>query len=598
MFYRKLFNRNTAKSYIWIGFFALIAILPLFAGETRYVPLLVSIGMNLIIALGLVVLFGYSGQLSLGHATFVGVSAYITAYLSTALHVPTILSLLAGIIGALLVGIIVSPILRLKRFYFTISTIALNLVFFSLVKGLPLTGRSMGINGVPPLSLGIITFNIILDYYYLVWALVALSMWITANVINSQFGRGLRVLSQDDASAQVVGINVTYSKIKAFLFSVALAGLSGGIGAHYLRLVVPDMFTFSYSIGYVIMAIIGGVQSVWGALLGSMLITYISEAFQVFIRFRDIFYGLALIIVLIYIPSGLIGIFQFLPARFRLSTSIADSNPVKGKNPTRKELISLKQQNNVEPVLEVEGLSKSFGGVQAVSDLSFSVRCGQIKGILGPNGSGKTTIFNLISGLITPDRGKIVFKGQDITRHPPHVVARQGIARTFQVIRPVVGLSVFESTLVGWERWFKVGFSDIMINSPKMRRQEAEARRCASENIELVGLKGAEAKMFDKLPIGQRKLNQIAQALTFDPELLLLDEPAGGLNDTEIENLAELLSALVKRGVCIVLVEHNVNLVMNICDEILVLDFGEKIAEGTPEEIRSNPKVQAAYLGE
>jgi branched-chain amino acid transport system permease protein len=593
----RLFTYDNVKTYLWVFFFICIALFPIIVGETRYLPILINAGLYAIPTLGLVILFGHGGQLSLGQATFSGTAAYVSSYISIHLAVPVILSILIGIGVALLLGLLVSPILRLKRFYFAVSTIALNLCFYNLVKGLPFTGGANGMAGVPPLDLGFFRFDTAIKDYYLIWGFVAVALWTTTNLLNSQFGRSLRMLSKDDISAKVLGIDTTAAKRNAFLFAIGLAALSGALASHYMRICSPDEYQFSTSVGYSIMNVLGGAVSPLGAVLGSALIAYIQEALQVFSQFRDIIYGLCLIVVMIYIPIGMAGGLEYLFIRMGRFNPNAQLDVIRKKVAGIKELAP-KPSCSDRTVLEVKNVYKSFGGVAATVDVSFNVKCGQIKGILGPNGAGKTTLFNLVSGLMKVDKGSILFNNQEICGCLSHEISCRGLGRTFQVIRPLGGTSVLENVLVGWEPWYKLNFFDYMFHTPKMKRKEAEATKSAMENIDLMGLGAAAYQMVDKLPIGQRKVEQIAQVLTSKSELLLLDEPAGGLNDSEIAELSKVLKALAKQNYAILLVEHNVDLVMDVCDEIVFLDFGEKLAEGTPTEIKNNPKVQSAYLGE
>jgi len=576
----------------YIGFLIVLAGLPLVA-PPFWVTLGNYVGLYSIVALGLVLLTGVAGQTSFGQAAFVGLGAYTTAVLCTEYALSPWLSLAVGIALttalALFLGFIT---LRMKGHYLPLATIAWGIslaMLFGNVEGL---GGHTGLTGIPALDLFGYEMRNERFYYFLIWGIALAALWATDNLLDSRPGRAIRALRGQLEMAEAFGVDTVRLKIIVFVYAALLACVSGWLYAHLQRFVNPTPFGINQGIEYLFMAVVGGAGSVWGAVIGATLITLAKQVLQDVLptllgksgNFEVVVFGLLMIIVLQRAREGVWPwIAHLLPERTPPPVPDAEPLAARDKAPT------------AGPLLEVKAARKQFGGLIAVNDLSFTIRGGEILGLIGPNGAGKTTMFNLISGALPLTAGEVVFRGESLGGCKPFEIARRGIGRTFQHVRLVPRMSVLENVALGAYLRGKAGVlrSAMRLDRVEEKRTHAEAARA----ITRVGLAAHIHDAAGSLPLGRQRVVEIARALAADPALLLLDEPAAGLRYLEKQELAALLRQLKADGMTVLLVEHDMDFVMGVTDRLVVMDFGEKLAEGVPAEIQKNPVVLEAYLG-
>ena len=579
-------------------FFALVLALPTLGLPPFWVTLLSYVGLYAIVALGLVLLTGVAGMISFGQAAFVGIGAYTTAYLTTQYGLSPWLGLLAGIAltasSALVIGALT---MRISGHYLPLSTIAWGLSLYYLFGNLELLGKHDGINDIPSIAIGNIEFGNAASMYLLIWVVVVLALVSVVNFLDSRAGRAVRALKYGYVMPEAMGVDTARLKIVIFVYAAVLAGISGWLYAHLQHTVNPTPFGLKYGIDYLLMVVVGGAAHVGGALLGAGLLAVLSNALQSWLpsllgadgNFEAIVFGIALVIFLQFANEGL---WPHLQARFgaRRPRRIAtDAAP----------LAQLPKPQRGDVILEVEAARKQFGGLVAVNDVSFSVKAGEIVGLIGPNGAGNSTTFNLVTGVLSITSGKLNYRGQSLAGLSSREIASRGIARTFQHVRLVPGMSVLENAAMGaFRRGQFAPQRGILASLLRINRgEEARIMAEASRQLERVGLGDLLDRPAGSLALGQQRILEIARALCCDPALLLLDEPAAGLRLKEKQALAELLAKLRGEGMAVLLVEHDMDFVMQLTDHIVVMEFGTKIAEGTPAQIQVHPAVLEAYLG-
>ncbi len=551
-------------------------------------------GIAGIVALGLVVLTGFGGMTSFGQATFMGCGAYVSALLTTGAGLSPWLALPAALLASGAAALALGAVtLRLSGHYLALATIAWAVSLYYLAGNLDVLGRNDGLSGIPPLRLGGLALTGSREYFVVVWVAVALAVLLTLNLLDSRVGRAIRALRGGAAAAASFGVSLPRTRILAFTYAAVLAGLAGWLYAHMQRSVNPTPFGLNAGIEYLLMAVVGGAGSVWGALLGAALVTVVNDQLQSLLprllgqqgNYETVVFGVLLVLVLQTAPDGLWPRLRrlFPPARPRRMH--ADAAPL----PAR----ALPSPGT--PVLSAAGLRKAFGGLVAVNGMGLHLDAGEIVGLIGPNGAGKSTTFNLLTGVARPGAGQVRVLGRDVTGLAPPGIARLGIARSFQHVKLVPGMSVLENVALGAHlRGTASPVSALLrLDRAEEARLFAEARR----QIARVGLDAHAGKPGDSLALGQQRLVEIARALCLDPILLLLDEPAAGLRHAEKADLAALLRRLRDEGVTVLLVEHDMEFVMRLTDRLVVMESGAKLAEGDPAAIRANPAVIEAYLG-
>lgn len=552
------------------------------------------IALYSLVVLGLVLLTGIGGLTSFGQAAFVGIGAYTSAYLTVNMGWSPWLTLWAGLaitgISALLVGWVT---LRMSGHYLPLATIAWGLSLYYLMGNLDALGKYDGILGLPAITLLGWDVSQGRSFFVLAWGLVLFGAFALLNLMDSRTGRAIKAMRASTLMAEAMGVHTLRHKVGIFLIAALFASLSGWLFAHFQRSVNPSPFGLKMGIEYLFMTVLGGAGYVWGAISGAVMTKLLEDELQVLLpkllgtsgSYEVIVFGIVLVLVLKYLPDGvwsLVGRLLPKPARVQ-DWHNADPLPERSK-PAQGEL-----------VLEVKDIRKQFGGLVAVKDIGFSIQAGQIVGLIGPNGAGKSTTFNLITGVLGLSAGEVKFRGQTISGLSSREIAARGMSRTFQHVKMIPEMTVLENVALGAQlRGHKNALSSMLRLD---RAEEQSLLREAARQLERIGMGHALHELAGNLAMGPQRLLEIARALCSDPALLLLDEPAAGLRHKEKQALVNVLRQLRSEGMSILLVEHDMDLVMDVTDHIVVMEFGTKLMEGTPEEVQQSPKVRAAYLG-
>ena len=568
-----------------------LALLPL---PDFWITQLNYIGLYSLVCLGLVLLTGVAGLTSFGQAAFVGIGAYSTAWLTLNTGLSPWLTLFIGLgltaASALILALLT---LRMSGHYLPLATIAWGLSLYYLLGNIDALGKYDGLLGIRGLSLFGWDIGQGRGFFALTWTLVVLAALAITCLLDSRAGRAMRSLRTGTLMAEAMGVSTLRYKITIFLIAALLASLSGWLLAHFQRTVNPSPFGLKMGIEYLFMTVVGGVGYVWGALTGALLTKLLEDQLQVLLpqligtsgSYEVIVFGIVLVLMLKYLPDGL---WSFVERRLpraarKVDWAAAADLPERAK-PARGEL-----------VLDVQAIRKEFGGLVAVNDISFQLHAGQIVGLIGPNGAGKSTTFNLVTGVLSLTRGEVVFRGEKIGGLRSREIAARGMSRTFQHVKMIPDMTVLENVALGAHLRGARGVVSAMARFN--RDEEKQLFREAQRQLERIGMGDFLHEQAGNLAMGQQRLMEIARALCSDPALLLLDEPAAGLRHKEKKALADVLRQLRAEGMSILLVEHDMDLVMDVCDHLVVMEFGTYLTQGTPAEIQQSPAVRAAYLG-
>ncbi len=545
-----------------------------------YLNILMQAATYAIGVLGLVVVLGYCGQISIAQAAFFGLGAYAVALGTVDFHINFFVALFIGVVISGVCGLVLGlGTLRLGGHYLGMITISFQQILtLVLTNWIDFTHGPDGVRNVPRPNVFGVSLEDGRAYLGLILVaavLVTLFVW---RLKASRLGRAMQAVRDNELAASTSGINVYGTKVVAFGISAVLGAIGGGLFSGGFRYISPDQFSFGDSIVMLTMALLGGATSPFGALVGTVVLVLLPEWLRFLKQIYLAVYGASVILIMVFLPDGLWG---FVDARTRKRvTTITGAVPP-------LPLLAQKGEATDEAVLVVADLAKHFGGLKAVDGVNLTVRRGTVHALIGPNGSGKTTFINVVTGLYEATGGKITFVGQDITTLAPHRRNRAGLARTYQNIRVFRGMTVLENVMIGAERQ-----GNDVAHDPKAVVLRALAA------LDFVEMRGDAHRLVGDLSYGHQRYVEIARALASSPHTLLLDEPAAGLNLTEKVELGNLLKRLKGHGLTIMIIDHDMKLVESVADHITVLNFGKRIADGTPQDVLSHPDVIAAYLGE
>jgi ABC-type branched-subunit amino acid transport system ATPase component/ABC-type branched-subunit amino acid transport system permease subunit len=604
------------------------------------------------LALGLNIVVGFAGLLDLGYAAFFAIGAYAYGIFASYQVQPEwgafweplqwlglverlspgggpdlvhftvsfwLMLPVSAVIAAFFGVLFGAPTLRLKGDYLAIVTLGFGEIVPIVARNTPsLTNGAAGLNGVATPNLFGYGFGVkSTPYYYLGLALIVFLIFVSARLKSSRIGRAWMAIREDEIAAEAMGIDRIRLKLLAFGVGAAFAGMTGTFYVAKLQTATPEMFQFPVSVMLLVMIVFGGIGSIAGVVLGALILQLLQSwflqdltqwvhAFGSFtgieffervdlVQSIELIFGIILVLMMLYRREGLIPAHRAVTA---LSHAEQTAQPSRGGF-AGAFAANRKSIDASRPLLEIRGVSKSFGGIRAVAGLDLTVMPGSIVAVIGPNGSGKTTFFNLVTGLTRPDGGRVMFAGEDVTGLSPHVIVERGIARTFQNLRLFANMTVTDNVLVGTHARTATGALGAVIRSPGVRREEEASRARVADVLRLFGnrLLPRAAHLARTLSYANRRRLEIARALVSEPTLLLLDEPTAGMNPTETLELTDQIRSLREAGITILLIEHKLGVVNEIADHVVVLDHGEKIAEGSPEEVHRNEEVLRAYLG-
>ena len=550
-------------------------------------------GIYALLVLGFQFVFGHAGAVSLAQATFFGIGGYVTGIFATRFDFPFLITFPLSIAGpALLAVIIAVPVLKLEEHYFSLATLGIGLVVLLLaIQWSDVTGGANGLSGIPAIELPGFTIADRRSVLWFAWTIVFVGCLLAYQATRGLHGRAYHLMRENREAASSLGLNIAELRFGAFVLSAAYGGAAGALMAHVIHVVSPENLDLALMVTCLTMTVIGGRTRIAGAILGAILIVYLREWFRVLENYYMIAYGTAALAALILAPYGLVGALErlrfvlFRGSRTALPTAAAPPNIT---HPTAHVLPG--------PLLSVVDVALAFGGVKALDGVSLACKQGEIVGLIGPNGSGKTTLLNVISGLYSCDKGGVTFLGHDITRAPIYKIARLGVARTFQHIHLVDDLTVLDNIAVARAGIDGGGVVQAMLTLGRDRRLDA-ARGIAFAAADRLGVAGVAMEPCGRLPYGTRRRVEVARALATGPRVLLLDEPAAGLNEQEQRDLADRIRTFGADGITVLVVEHNLVFLAALAERLICLDRGKVIASGLPEKVRREPAVIEAYLG-
>ncbi|MEN9567639.1 MAG: hypothetical protein RLZZ69_2835, partial [Cyanobacteriota bacterium] len=578
-------NKLKTYTWLWLGLIILVLLAIFWAKNTYYLHVLGAIAVTVLVGVGLNILTGLSGQVSIGHAGFFAIGAYTSSLLMTKWQWNFWLAMVIAVVISAVTGLILAaPALRVSGPYLAMVTVAFGIIVEQiLIEWVDLTGGFGGIFNIPQPTL----FNLspaIRNVVLLAWIAAILALLSFAAVKNHDWGRAWQAVRDDEIAATALGLNVLRIRLIAFAISAAFTGLGGVFFASIIGFISPGSFTFHRSILFLLVAILGGLGTVAGSVVGAIALVILPELLNNFAEYQLLFFGILLLLTLWLTPEGVVSFFLK-----RLDRAEAVHPPaISGQNSP------LVVKNQTDLPLKVEQITISFGGVKAVNKVDFVAQSGTITSIIGPNGAGKTTLLNLLAGFYTAESGSVYLGKLDLTGKNSLEIVGAGLSRTFQTTRLFDSLSVLDNLKVGYTG-DRLGNIFTALLGRKQTKTPLE-----SKLIELLAFVGYQDNIHaraDSLAFGDRRLVEIARALATNPQIILLDEPAAGLSEQQRKGLARLLRCLANSGIKVIVIEHDINLVMEISDRIVVLDRGRVICDDTPVRVRNNQQVLEAYLG-
>ncbi len=582
---------GTGKLEAWLPVLVLAVVggtLPLW-GDSFFGLVASRVYIYWVLVAGLNLVVGFAGQLAIGWVSLLTIGAYTASALALGRvtpEIPTFLALAAaGVLGAVFGLIAGLPALRLRTFYFAMTTLGLSTIVTQIALAWKtVTGGGVGIPG-PAMPA---PFDSSWGFYFFCLGLALFVTWMTCNISASRYGRSLVAIRDAEVAAESVGIYKPKLLVAVFLFSGALAGVAGGLFASLQSYITPDAFTFDLSVLFFIAILIGGRGSILGPMIGTAILTILPDFAAPLVQWSTFLYAVLLLAIVLLVPGGIADLLDFKNRR-----PLDQHREIR----PRPELLAQVLNEPRKSELRLKNIVLSFGGVRAVDGVDLDIHTGEVHGLIGPNGSGKTTTLNVISGYYAPQEGTVTQDGTDFTKEGAHTRAAHHIARTFQTPRLIGESSVIENVMIGGNVDASGTFAESLLALPRHWRDEAHLRENAMTALTIVGLERLANVRADRLQHSELRFVEIARALMMKPAFLLLDEPAAGLSVDEIKRLGALITAISKQGTGVLLVEHHADLIFDICDRVTVLNLGKVLASGNPDEVRTHREVVNAYLG-
>ena len=583
-------RQPVGKQLFWILAATIIALGLPYISNDYWVSIGTRAAIYWVLISGLNLVVGFAGQLAIGYVALLTIGAYTTSVLTAGKlfePISVFFALPAAALMGAIFGVIVGlPALRLRTFYFAMTTLG----FATIVTQIALawqsvTGGGIGIPG-PEMPA---PFDSSLGFYYLCLGFAAICTWLSTNIARSRFGSGLIAVRDAEVAAEACGISKSALLIPIFILAGALAAVSGGLFAGLQTYITPDAFTFELSLLFFISILIGGRGSIYGPMLGTIILVILPEIAAPLAAWSTFLYAFLLLVIVLAMPGGIAVLLDFNNRRpLEKHRTVA---------PQTAMLAALNPHKVSRQTLSLQDIVLTFGSVRAIDGVSLDVKPGKIHGLIGPNGSGKTTTLNVISGYYSPNQGTLTLDAKRLPVGMPHLRANHGISRTFQTPRIVGEISVLENVMIGGATKGYATFIQALLAAPKERRERKALKERAVALLQVVGLGALAHVRTDRLQHSELRFIEIARALMIAPDFLMLDEPAAGLSNDEIKKLGSLIQAISACGTGVLLVEHHVDLIFDICDDVTVLNLGKILAAGTPDEIRAHKEVVNAYLG-